>query len=46
MSLRLQFFQELRRGDQVMACESCGRILYYNPPQAVDDTASAPAAQG
>ena len=46
MSMRLQFFQELRRGDQVMACESCLRILYYNPPQAVDDAAQAPAAQG
>ena len=46
MSLRLQFSQELRRGDQVMSCESCGRILYYNPPQAVDDAASAPAAKG
>jgi predicted nucleic acid-binding Zn-ribbon protein len=47
MSMRLQFFQELRKGDQVMACESCLRILYYNPPQAVvDDGASTPAAQG
>ena len=46
MSLRLQFFQELRKGDQVMACESCLRILYYNPPQVVDDVAGAPAAQG
>jgi predicted nucleic acid-binding Zn-ribbon protein len=32
ISLRLQFFQDLRRGDQVMLCESCGRILYYTPP--------------
>jgi hypothetical protein len=32
MSLRPQFFQDLRRGDQVMFCESCGRILYYDPP--------------
>jgi predicted nucleic acid-binding Zn-ribbon protein len=46
MSLRLQFFQELRKGDQVMACEACLRILYYNPPQVVDDVASAPAAKG
>jgi hypothetical protein len=42
MSMRLQFFQELRKGDQVMACEACLRILYYNPPQAVvDDAAGA-----
>ena len=32
MVLRPQFFQDLRHSDQVMFCESCGRILYYNPP--------------
>src|SRR5690242_6905807 len=37
MAMRLQFFQDLRKGDQVMLCESCGRILYYNPPVAVED---------
>jgi predicted nucleic acid-binding Zn-ribbon protein len=37
MALRLQFFQDLRRGDQVMYCESCGRMLYYNPPPAEFD---------
>ena len=31
ISLRPQFFQDLRRGDKVMMCESCGRILVYNP---------------
>ena len=31
ISLRPQFFQDLRRGDQIMGCESCGRILTYNP---------------
>jgi uncharacterized protein len=30
--LRPQFFQDLRHSDQLMFCESCGRILYYNPP--------------
>jgi predicted nucleic acid-binding Zn-ribbon protein len=47
MTMRPQFFQELKRGDQVMACESCQRILYYNPPVAPEDLASepAPAAQ-
>jgi uncharacterized protein len=46
MAIRLQFFQELKRGDKVMACESCHRILYYNPPQTVEDLAgeAAPAA--
>ncbi|MGA3026287.1 MAG: C4-type zinc ribbon domain-containing protein [Bryobacteraceae bacterium] len=32
ISLRPQFLQDLRRGDQVMSCETCGRILFYNPP--------------
>jgi predicted nucleic acid-binding Zn-ribbon protein len=41
MAMRLQFFQELRKGDTVMACESCLRILYYNPPQVVDDAVRA-----
>lgn len=43
MSMRLQFFQDLKRGDQIMACESCGRILYYNPPAPVEDLAGEPA---
>jgi uncharacterized protein len=47
MALRPQFFQELKRGDKVMACESCRRILYYNPPQTVEDLAgeAAPAVR-
>ena len=44
MALRLQFFQELKRGDQVMACESCQRILYYNPPVRVEDLSGEPAS--
>ncbi|MBV8072995.1 MAG: hypothetical protein JO270_24050 [Acidobacteriaceae bacterium] len=31
ITLRPQFFQDLRRGDKIMFCESCGRILTYNP---------------
>lgn len=37
MSLRPQFFQDLRKGDTVMACESCGRFLYYHPTVVVDE---------
>ena len=46
MAMRLQFFQDLRKGDQVMVCESCARILYYNPPVAVEDLTgqAAPAS--
>ena len=31
ISLRPQFFQDLRKGDEIMFCESCGRLLTYNP---------------
>jgi hypothetical protein len=46
--MRLQFFQDLKKGDQVMYCESCARILYYNPPVTFEDLTgeSAPAVQG
>ncbi len=31
ISLRPQIFQDLRRGDTIITCESCGRFLTYNP---------------
>lgn len=31
IALRPQFFQDLRKGDRIMFCESCSRILTYNP---------------
>lgn len=34
--LRPQLFQDVRRGDQVYTCESCGRMLSYNPPVDVE----------
>lgn len=49
MVLRPQFFQDLKRGDGVLYCESCGRIVYYNPPVIFDEgsatEASLPAQQ-
>lgn len=36
IQMRPQFFQELRRGESFMQCESCNRILYYNPPVNVE----------
>lgn len=47
IALRPQFFQDLKRGTTVMSCESCNRILYYNPPISVEDLTGepAPAAQ-
>ncbi len=32
IALRPQFFQDLRHSGKVQFCESCGRILLYNPP--------------
>ena len=37
--LRPQFFQDLKRGEQLLTCESCGRILIYNPPVSFDGAA-------
>jgi predicted nucleic acid-binding Zn-ribbon protein len=36
ITLRPQLFQNLRTGADVLTCESCGRILYYNPPVDVE----------
>src|ERR1051325_9771340 len=42
MAMRLQFFQDLKRSGQIMTCESCHRILYYNPPASFEDLAGEP----
>lgn len=39
--LRPQFFQDLRHGELMMQCESCGRILYYNPPVSFEHDLAA-----
>jgi predicted nucleic acid-binding Zn-ribbon protein len=36
ITLRPQFMQELKRGEKVMFCESCTRMLYWNPPKSVE----------
>ncbi len=41
ISLRPQFFQDLRRGDKIMQCESCGRFLTFNPVIDVETDLSA-----
>ena len=35
--LRPQFSQDLKRGDQLMNCESCGRFLCYNADVTIDN---------
>jgi predicted nucleic acid-binding Zn-ribbon protein len=43
IALRLQYFQDLKKDDQILSCESCQRLLYYNPPVAVEDLTGEPA---
>jgi hypothetical protein len=43
ITIRPQLLQDLRKGDQVMFCESCGRMLLYNP--VIDVAADAAASQ-
>lgn len=42
IALRPQFVQDLRKGGELMLCETCGRILTYNPPVSFEqDLATA-----
>lgn len=44
--LRPQFFQDLRHSTDLMFCESCGRILIYNPPVSFEhDLAATPSRE-
>lgn len=36
MALRPQYFQDLKSGGRLLSCETCGRILIYNPPVSVE----------
>lgn len=42
MEIRPRMMQELRQGDKLMFCESCNRILHYNPPVDVDPQVGGP----
>lgn len=37
LALRPQFYQDLKSNERVMFCESCSRILYFNPAIAVEE---------
>jgi len=39
--LRPQYLQDLKLGETLMLCESCGRFLFYNPPVSFEDVAQA-----
>jgi predicted nucleic acid-binding Zn-ribbon protein len=38
--IRPQHMQDLKRGEELMTCENCGRFLYYNRPVSIEDVAS------
>jgi predicted nucleic acid-binding Zn-ribbon protein len=42
MSLRPQVMAEIRRGEEVITCDNCGRILYYVPTDSLQADAAAP----
>ncbi|HSW50559.1 MAG TPA: C4-type zinc ribbon domain-containing protein [Bryobacteraceae bacterium] len=46
LALRPQLFQEVRTNQQVIFCESCGRILYFNPPVSFEDVAALQGGAG
>jgi predicted nucleic acid-binding Zn-ribbon protein len=37
--VRPQHMQDLKKGEQLMTCENCGRFLFYNPPVHMEDVA-------
>ena len=37
INLRPQYLQDLKRGESLMTCESCGRFLVYNPVVSMQD---------
>jgi uncharacterized protein len=39
--VRPQHMQDLKKGEQLMTCENCGRFLFYNPPVHMEDVATA-----
>jgi predicted nucleic acid-binding Zn-ribbon protein len=46
ITLRPQFSQDLRRGQEIMFCESCGRFIYYNPPESFENDVAAHPVSG
>jgi hypothetical protein len=44
MALRPQVMAEVRRGDEVITCDNCSRILYYVPKDSARETAGAGAS--
>lgn len=45
LSLRPQYFEEVKKGQQVCQCENCRRILYHQVVESFEDIADQPAAE-
>jgi len=43
--LRPQVFNEVRRNDSIIRCDSCQRILYFTPTAAADTAPTPPASE-
>lgn len=43
LAIRPQLYQELRRGDRLIKCENCSRILHYHPTVTFDVANNGPA---
>jgi predicted nucleic acid-binding Zn-ribbon protein len=46
MSLRPQMMAEVRRGEEVITCDNCSRILYYAPADKKAGAAALPVSPG
>src|SRR5215207_753998 len=42
MSLRPQVMSEIRRGEEIITCDNCGRILFYVPVESIKADAATP----
>jgi predicted nucleic acid-binding Zn-ribbon protein len=42
MSLRPQVMAEIRRGEEIITCDNCGRILYFVPSESLQTDSAAP----
>ena len=42
MSLRPQVMSEIRRGEEILTCDNCGRILYHVPSDSLQADAAVP----
>jgi len=42
MALRPQVMSEIRRGEEVLTCDNCGRILYWVPTDSLKADAAKP----